>query len=421
MNLIIHHMLQPLIICGADKNLGREGHTGVPIVQHLVTVFLISVKMKSLRKLVRHLGLRRERSSISLFSQQRGDLPQQTLNQLPNGHTRGNSVRIDNQIGSNTLACEGHVFWTIGNTHCSLLTVTTGKLVSNLRDTNRTYTNLHQSETFLVGRQHHTIDNSTLTCTQLNTSISLICLWGTITHILLRSLHLRGLPNDNITPRNSRSWGNQSIFFQLLVTTMPKTRAIIRVRLLEKLFHLYPPLLLRCSIRTIENRAEESTINRGLIHHNRIFLVIPRVTHNRNHTVLTGGEATEVEVLHVFRCHKGFLWVVQNVGQGIHSELVVGDVNSHRLFTHSRLICVTRRLVVIGEGNDRGTDSQNHRRVNFTMGVCERIRILRLASSGFEIANSHRNHDGFLFICVNKFHQTRFDQVLPHPFILLAL
>ena len=43
--------------------------------------------------------------------------------------------------------------------------------------------------------------------------------------------------------------------------------------------------------------------------------------------------------------------------QRVHPHMEVGDVHAHGLLAHSRLVRVTRRLVVVWEGNDGGTDT----------------------------------------------------------------
>ena len=41
--------------------------------------------------------------------------------------------------------------------------------------------------------------------------------------------------------------------------------------------------------------------------------------------------------------------------QGVHTDVEVGDVDTHGLLPHGRLVGVPGRLVVVGERNDAGT------------------------------------------------------------------
>ncbi len=43
------------------------------------------------------------------------------------------------------------------------------------------------------------------------------------------------------------------------------------------------------------------------------------------------------------------------MGQRVHAHMEVGDVHAHGLLAHSRLVCVTRRLIMIGERNNGRT------------------------------------------------------------------
>lgn len=92
----------------------------------------------------------------------------------------------------------------------------------------------------------------------------------------------------------------------------------------------------------------------------------------------------------------------------------VGDVDSHGLFSHSRLVCVpggldTREklcnaplrgvintsspgegsyLVVIGEGDDGSTDSQDHGRVDLTVRISGAVGHALL----LEVIRGHSEH-----------------------------
>lgn len=61
-------------------------------------------------------------------------------------------------------------------------------------------------------------------------------------------------------------------------------------------------------------------------------------------TYLTGGELSEVKVLHRTSRGERLLRVVENVGHRVHPNLVVRKVDSHRLLAHGRLVRVARRL-----------------------------------------------------------------------------
>lgn len=106
----------------------------------------------------------RERRGVSLCSLERCNLRQQTLDQVTDGHSGRNSVRVDDDVGRDSLGRERHVLLTVRDSDCSLLTVTRGKLVSNLRHSSRSDSNLDKLGTVGVGGDEDLVDNTLLRC-----------------------------------------------------------------------------------------------------------------------------------------------------------------------------------------------------------------------------------------------------------------
>ena len=63
-----------------------------------------------------------------------------------------------------------------------------------------------------------------------------------------------------------------------------------------------------------------------------------------SHVLLTSRQFSESKIFHGACGDQGLLWVVQHMSQGVHTNMVVCDVHTHGLFSHSGLVCVTRRL-----------------------------------------------------------------------------
>jgi len=160
-------------------------------------------------------------------------------------------------------------------------------------------------------------------------------------------------------------------------------------------------MILRLFVRPIEHRPEKASINGALIQHDRIFLVVARVARDRNNGVTTGRQLFKPEIFHGTSRYKWFLWIVEQVSQGVHSHLVIRSVNSHRLLSHSRLIGVSGGLVVVWKRNNWSTDAQNHWRMNFTVRKCGHFCTLWP-----QILDWHSNHGAFFFITIDKFNET---------------
>ena len=69
---------------------------------------------------------------------------------------------VDNDIGSYTFARKRQIFLTVGDTNCTLLTMSRGELISHLRYTRRSNTHLDELSTFAVRCNQHLVDNTAL-------------------------------------------------------------------------------------------------------------------------------------------------------------------------------------------------------------------------------------------------------------------
>ena len=149
-------MLQALIIGRVQEDHDLETLACESVVHDFVAIPLVSKIMQLIADILDCLAL--ERCSISLVSIQTGHLTEDGLDQVTDGHTRGDSVWVDNHVWHNALDREGQVLLTISGTTGSLLTVTRGKLVTNLRDLDRAHLHSDEPAHLLVAREHHLVD-----------------------------------------------------------------------------------------------------------------------------------------------------------------------------------------------------------------------------------------------------------------------
>lgn len=94
------------------------------------------------------------------------NFPLDTFNQVTNSHTRGDSVRIDNNVGCKTFARKRHVFLPVLNSACTLLPMARRKFVADLRNTYTAHSDLAKLVSFAIQCQHHLIDYTSLTVSQ---------------------------------------------------------------------------------------------------------------------------------------------------------------------------------------------------------------------------------------------------------------
>ena len=97
----------------------------------------------------------------------------QTLDQVTDGHTGGDGVRVHDEVGRDPLAGERHVLLVVGDPARALLPVPAGKLVPDLGDADRAHANLAELVAILVDRQHH-LHNNNNNNNNNNSSISIL-------------------------------------------------------------------------------------------------------------------------------------------------------------------------------------------------------------------------------------------------------
>ena len=92
-DLIVHHVLEPLVVGGAEEDLGVELPAGVAAVHHLVTSGLVTVVIQQFGNLL-NIDSVIEGSGISNLSLVGSNFALETLNQVTDGHTGGDGVGV---------------------------------------------------------------------------------------------------------------------------------------------------------------------------------------------------------------------------------------------------------------------------------------------------------------------------------------
>mmetsp|Transcript_4384 Transcript_4384/g.10739 ORF Transcript_4384/g.10739 Transcript_4384/m.10739 type:complete len:763 (+) Transcript_4384:725-3013(+) len=339
---------------------------------------------------------------------------------MPDRHSRRDSVGIDDDIRADAFRRERHVLLSVKHAHRTLLPMATGKLVSDLRDANGPDADLHEASSGLIGGNHDLVDDARLRRLCGNREI-LLRFRGERRHDNFLAADFRPwnrpevgrFPHEHIVRGNACSFGHKTIRLELFVRPGLHAEAFPRVRNLE-CFRLSSesPHLFVCK-RPEVHRAEQTAIDRALVHDHGILLVEARVTRNGDHGVDTRGQHPEFQVLHRSGDANRLLRVVEHVCHGIHSQGVIRDVHTHGLLAHRGLVGVTRRLVVIRERNNRGANTKNHRRVNFAVSP-------RASVDGvLEVIHGHCNHGGLFFLAIDILNHTLDRQVRKRVFVLL--
>ena len=164
---------------------------------------------------------------------------------MPDRHPGGNSMRVHNDVRHDAFSSVRHVLVLVCHSTRALLSVSTRKLVSDLRNSNSSHLNFSELSSFFVSCQDHSVDNSTFLMPQTNRQV-LLWLEGEVLHLAVdvRSCSNRAsFANDNVVTRYLRSRADESIFVQFSVRAMLCASALCRIRHLELLFVLVLGLL----------------------------------------------------------------------------------------------------------------------------------------------------------------------------------
>lgn len=246
MDLVVDHVFETLVVCWTKVNLRLQLATGVAVVHDLESTGLVALFPKDLGdRIDSEVG---EWRSVTLVSDDGGHLREQTLDQVTDGHTGGNGVRVDNEVRRDTFRGEGHILLTIGDTDRTLLTVTRSELVSNLRDTSRPHTNLDELLTFRIRRDEHLVDNAALCALEWRGHIALRVRTSPLAELLAVWWDRRRLTDDDIFAVDTSTGRNETVVFELVVRAMLHPKGSVSGRLLELLQLLHPAFLFQIHV-----------------------------------------------------------------------------------------------------------------------------------------------------------------------------
>ena len=415
-DLVVDHVLQALVVGRVEEDERLELAPRVAVVHHLPAAALVPAIVQGPRDIID--GDAGERRGVSLLADAGRDLRHQGLDQVPDGHSGRDSVRVDDEVRHDSFGSEWHIFLGVGDTHGTLLAVARGELVAHLRDAHRPHPHLDETGTVGARREGHAVNHAALAMAQTGRAV----LPGEPLRHAAAVVRNRGrLADDHVIPTDARAGGGDAVVVQLVVGTVAKASGHLAVRALDRLLDDASLLLLLALVRPEEDRPEDAPVDARLVHHRRIFLVVPGVARDGDNGVDAGWQLAEVQVLHGPGRDEGLLRVAEHVSLRVHPHLVVGDVHSHGLFSHGTLVRVTRRLVVVWERDDGRAHAQDHRRVDLAVRVGGRVRVIRVVPGRLEVVDGHGDHRGLLLLDVDVLDGARLDQGLPALARVLAL
>ena len=144
---------------------------------------------------------------------------------MANGHTRWNSVGIDDHVWCHSFNREGQVFLTIRHSTSTLLTVTTGELVTDLGNLDRSHLDLDETSSLFVHGEDHLVDVALLGMLEWDGPVlELLRLSGLICVVRVSVACGRDdrgdLSNDDVITTDLNTRAYDSILVKLVVSSM---------------------------------------------------------------------------------------------------------------------------------------------------------------------------------------------------------
>ena len=234
---------------------------------------------------------------------------------MTNRHSRWDSMRIDDQVGNNTLLGEWHIFLLICHSNCSFLTMSRGELISNLRNSYRSHLYFSKCSAILVDRENNRINFPILRVLQLGWYIfslfEYLVIHGYSLHLVISSCRFDewSLSNYNIISTDGSSWFNNSVFVQLLISAMSPSNASSEIWYLEALILT----VLRIMICSEEHRPEYASVDTGLVSNDGILLIVPSVASNGHNCIASSRQIFEMKKIHALGADQWLLSIVEHM------------------------------------------------------------------------------------------------------------
>lgn len=214
--LIIHHVLEALLEGGADENWDRQALSTLSVLHHFVALTLLLHLVQVLSYLF-HCHVAHEGRPVGLSGSQSGKLSRQTLDKMSDGHARGDGVRVDDDVGRDTLLSEGEVFTAVCHADSALLAVSGGELVADLWDTDAPQLHFHQLVVVGIVSDYHSINHPCVLCFNGHTSV---LRWDLVVRVFggkTKFFIAADFADNDILPVNTAAWQTEPVHVQFRV------------------------------------------------------------------------------------------------------------------------------------------------------------------------------------------------------------
>src|SRR3989441_537519 len=285
---------------------------------------------------------------------------------------------IDDRVGDDAWGGEGHVFVRREKADDALLAVTGRELVAELRDPEVAHLDLRELRAVLALRQHDGVDPAALPVPHRDGRLAAFLRRQEV-RLLLEEARGTRLPDQDLASLDEDLGRDEAVIRgQVRVRQVRARSPDVGGRDLEMVLLAAGVAALLRAVCPHERRPAETAVDRGLVHDDRVFHVVPVVGHHRDDEILARGSLVERDVLHRVRLHERLLRVVEQMASGVRTQSVVARSEAEGLLRHPGAHRDARGRVVLRIRDHARGDPEDDHRVDLDVGVLLRDRGLDL-------------------------------------------
>ena len=264
----------------------------------------------------------RIRGAIAKPAVKHARLPHKRLNKLPDCHTRRNRMRIDNNIGSDSILRERHILLGNNQPDCSFLTATRAEFVTNGRESFFADTYFTDTESLLAFCHEGLI---------YETELPLLWHGRHIAHLTAVIMNTdRPHSNDDLLIIHLCILSNKTIVIEVavIITGFDANRAFF-LNIREPGITLCAAdttAFLTCFIHIVIRDAKHPALDAGFIEKNRVFDIVSIERHNRDDGVESAWMLFMVDEVEVATLDDGDFAIIDDDAHFINTDLVVAMV-----------------------------------------------------------------------------------------------
>eukprot|EP00968_Pinguiococcus_pyrenoidosus_P008709 scaffold641_cov237-Pinguiococcus_pyrenoidosus.AAC.17 len=377
-HLVHDHVLELLVENRPHEDVGADLLARGPAGEDVLPVVVEAMAHELLRG---HLDavcvaiLFAERGPVRLSPAQHPRLAGEKLDHLPDGHPRREPVRIHDQVRACAFFVERHVLLRHNDPADSLLAVPRAELVSHLRPSALPQVDLDEELLVLIRRDHHLVDVHARGGLPRHRRWLVLRRRAALENAWLRRLLRSLLVDQNLPGLHLLAHVRKPVVVQReeLAEALFVPLRCFDERRTDRPIHRAVGIAPDAGLRLLQDQATApATVDACLVQHDGVLNVVAAVGHHGDAGVLASGNLVEVDQIQDTGRDHRLLGIHHRVQERVDPFVLVHGNRAHGLLAHRALVCVSRRLVVVGKRDQTGYHAHDGERIDLEVRVIPR-------------------------------------------------